>query len=376
MKVVLLAGGHSVHTLNWANNLSSSGHEVHLFTQHPPLEGYFSSIVVHHFKFLGTLGYFLYAPLIHYKLKAISPDIVNAHYASGYGTLAVLSGIRPLMISVWGSDVYEFPTRSFFHKYWLGYVINRCDVVGSTSLDMAAQLTATIDVFPPVVVTPFGVDIDRFDSNCFLYRKHGGANQITIGTVKSLETQYGIDILLYSFRMLKDKLAPGDGNMKPRVDLKVIGGGSQREALQKLTAKLGLEDSVEFVGPVAPEDVPEELSQLDIFVALSRQESFGVAVLEASAMSRPVITSDVGGLPEVVLHRRSGFVVSGSCVKSASVAMQCLVEDDDLRVRMGKAGRAYVQSKFSWPRCVEAMESAYFSAIRLHLITADRGKSG
>src|SRR5690606_8160176 len=105
-----------IHTIRWANGFSEAGLKVHLITQHTLIEPVHSDVEVTQFPFRGNVGYFLMAPRVRAILKATKPDLLNAHYASGYGTTARLSGFRPLALSVWGSDVYDMPRQSFLHR--------------------------------------------------------------------------------------------------------------------------------------------------------------------------------------------------------------------------------------------------------------------
>ena len=70
----------------------------------------------HQLKYKGGVGYYLNAKELRKLKKEISPDIINVHYASGYGTLARKSKLCPILLSVWGSDVYDFPNKSFVNK--------------------------------------------------------------------------------------------------------------------------------------------------------------------------------------------------------------------------------------------------------------------
>jgi glycosyltransferase involved in cell wall biosynthesis len=94
---------------------------------------------------------------------------------------------------------------------------------------------------------------------------------------------------------------------------------------------------------------------LDIYVALSRQESFGVAVIEAGAAGRPVVVSNVGGLPEVVRDGETGFIVPPNDPDAAADALERLVRDQLLRRQMGEAGAQHVAKNYSWDASVQTM---------------------
>jgi glycosyltransferase involved in cell wall biosynthesis len=114
---------------------------------------------------------------------------------------------------------------------------------------------------------------------------------------------------------------------------------------------------VRFIGPVPHAEVAGWLNRMDIYVAVSRldSESFGVAVLEASACALPVVVSDAGGLPEVVVHNETGLVVPREDPASLAQALERLVADADLRRAFGAAGRKRVRQHYEWTRSVDRM---------------------
>src|SRR3546814_2222094 len=90
--------------------------DVHLVSLHSPTQPFDSAITLHQLPFGVPWGYIAAAPYLQRLFKAIRPDLLNAHYATGYGLLARLGGYSPLLLSVWGSDVYDFPGKSPLHR--------------------------------------------------------------------------------------------------------------------------------------------------------------------------------------------------------------------------------------------------------------------
>lgn len=133
MKILLLSGASSIHTIRWANGLAEIGHEVHLVTQQLPIEPLSKKVTVHQFKNRGIVGYYLLARAVKKIIKNIQPDVLNAHYASGYGTTARLVNWHPYVLSVWGADVYEFPDKSVIHRNLIKKNVLAADLVASTS---------------------------------------------------------------------------------------------------------------------------------------------------------------------------------------------------------------------------------------------------
>ncbi len=281
---------------------------------------------------------------------------MNAHYASGYGTTAALVGFRPTLLSVWGSDVYDFPYESWWKGRLLRWNLRRATRLASTSQVMAGQTASLAPELMHAFITPFGVDCERFSP-----RDERDARHLTIGTVKTLAPKYGIDLLVRAFANLLDDARFAAIDRQRPLRLLLVGGGPDGDALRALAEELGVAARVEFAGQVPHADVPNWLRRLDIYVAASRSdsESFGVAAVEASACGVPVVVSDAGGLPEVVDHGVTGLVVPRDDVQALAHALGSLVLDPARRAAFGSAGRAHVLQRYEWERCVDTMVSAY-----------------
>jgi len=354
MRVALLGPANSIHLQRWSSALAARGHAVRLFSQHPADAGSaVAGVEVESLPHRGVAGYFLNAPKLRSALAGWRPRLLHVHYASGYGTTAALCGFRPSLLSVWGSDVYEFPNQGPLHKALLRRNLRQATAVASTSHAMAEQVRRITPERDQIAITPFGVDLDRFGPRA-APRIPG---RMTIGTVKRLEPKYGIDLLLAAFAALSN-----DAELRATgIDLRllVVGAGPSAESLRDLARALGIETRTEFVGAVPHADVPACLRRLDIYVAASRLESFGVAVVEASACALPVVVSDVGGLPEVVRAEETGLIVPRENVSALQAALKRLVLDAALRERLGRAGRALVERDYGWQHCVDLMERCY-----------------
>jgi glycosyltransferase involved in cell wall biosynthesis len=356
MKIALLAAASSIHTLRWANSLSNAGHEVHLLSQHESKHRLSDAVVFHKLPVHGGLGYFLNVLSVRQQLKVIKPDILNAHYATGYGTTARLTGFEPCLLSVWGSDVYDFPERSLAHRWLLRANLAFATAIASTSNCMALKAAETY-AHPVIFVTSFGVDVVRFQPR---KKPVELSAKIVIGTVKTLAHNYGVDKSIHAFAYAWERLG-----RPTHLAMEISGGGPDREQLEGLAAKLGVAPQVTFMGAVPYDKVPAMLNRLDIFIALSRFESFGVAILEAAACEKPVIVSNAEGLAEVTRHGVNGFVVPGSDVSLAGEAMLKLIRNKELRLQMGKAGRRHVIENYSWDKSMDGMLGAYARTIQI-----------
>lgn len=367
MKVALLAPASSVHTMRWANGLAGMGINVHVISQHPPIENYAPKVNLHILPFRGNVGYFFIAPSVKKILNQIKPDILNVHFASGYGTTATLINFHPMLLSVWGSDVYDFPNKSPLHKLLVRKNLLTADKVASTSHCMAKETKSFTPELKDIAITPFGVDTNFYSSKSeSLINKN--SDKIVIGTVKTLAPKYGIDILINTFSIVLQNLSASYPAIASKLSLRIVGSGPQELELKSLVRDLNLSNKVEFVGRVNSNEVPQELNRLDIYVALSRldSESFGVAIIEAGAAGRPVVVSNVGGLPEVVIHEKTGLIVPRENPKATADAIIKLILNKNLRVQLGENGRQHVTSNYDWNQCLKIMIGLYSDVINDH----------
>ena len=354
MRICFLANAADSHTVKWLNYFSALGHEVHVlsFEAGPSLP---VSVRVHRLgpRVHRNLRYFLAAHQARKLVQEIQPDIVHAHYASGYGTLGRLVGFHPYVISVWGSDIFDVPLKSALHHRLVRSNLQNADHVCSTSEVMARQTSRFIN--RPVTVTPFGVDCERFRPS---HPHHTDSGEFVVGTVKKLESCYGIEYLIRGFALFTKHHTE---NKKLR--LVIAGDGSLRGPLRGLTRDLGIEGQASFLGSVSHDKIPEVLGTFSIFAALSLRESFGVAVLEASACELPVVVTNVDGLPEVVKDGVTALMVPPRDPGAAAAAFSALLEDAKLRRRLGAAGREFVLQNYQWWENAGRMERLYRSIL-------------
>lgn len=350
--VVVLAPGSVIHTIKWCNEMAKRGFFIHLITMHPPKERLDSRIQIHSLKFKKSPGYFLNTWQLKKLLKEINPDLLHIHYASGYGTLGRLSQFHPTLLSVWGSDVFSFPYQAKWKDKLLRKNLSFADSLASTSAVMREQTSRFIARDIPIAITPFGVDMDLFKPH-FTSKN----DSLVLGTVKRFEPVYGVMKLLSAFHQALEQGLPEDSQ------LILIGGGSQHQEILDYIKRHNLSSRTTVLGNILQHEVPNWLNKFDIYLALSLEESFGVAILEASACELPVIVSDRGGLPEVVKDQETGFVVD---INELELVVEKILElgtQPELRKKMGQAGRLFVNDNYEWNHCGDKMEALYLKLL-------------
>jgi glycosyltransferase involved in cell wall biosynthesis len=141
----------------------------------------------------------------------------------------------------------------------------------------------------------------------------------------------------------------------------IAGDGPERARVAEELDGLGLAGSVELVGERG--DVPELLAAADVFVLSSRSEALPMSIIEAMAAGLPVVSSGVGGVPELVADGETGFVVPPGDPAALAGALSRLIADPDLRRRMGTAGRARAETLFDLPSFHRAHLDLYARAL-------------
>jgi L-malate glycosyltransferase len=219
--ILLVGGANSIHTVRWANGLAGQGLKIHLATLKEPIEPLDASVELHLLRGSPPLGYVTAARQLNRLWRRLERCTVNVHYASGYGTLARLSRIGPSLLSVWGSDVYDFPHNSWLHRKVLIANLLASTAIGSTSNAMAREVRKLIGDQRDIYITRFGVDRGEFVPGGARECKY--KDEIVIGTVKTLSHKYGIDTLVEAFAIAREKVRLVDMNRADRMRLLIAG---------------------------------------------------------------------------------------------------------------------------------------------------------
>lgn len=350
MKICYLGDNGSVHNQKWIKGLiGRPGFELHVITFNRGLK--YDGVNYHYLKnyFGNKVDYILNAPLVKKLVKEIQPDILHAQYATSYGYLGAQTNFHPFVITGWGADIFDSPKNEWMKKA-LKYSFRKADSI--TVLSKITEVEIKKFTNKNIELIPFGVDINLFKPND---KKNDGV--IRIGTIRSLTTKYGIEFLIRAFAKVCETVQ--------NVELDIIGDGELRNELEQLVQQFNLSDRVKFHGFVSQQADFEKyysiLSTLDVFAILSimDSETFGVASVEASACGIPVIATRVGGLPEVVIDGKTGFIVPPKDVQETAAAIIKIITNPELSDRMKKEARQFVVENYNWEKSLDKMILLY-----------------
>jgi glycosyltransferase involved in cell wall biosynthesis len=166
-----------------------------------------------------------------------------------------------------------------------------------------------------------------------------------------LTPQKGFDLALKAFA----RIAPAI----PKARMMIVGEGVEEAALKELAVTLGIERKVDFKGSVQPQDVFGVMNKASMVLLPSRFEGLPIVSLQAAYMKRPIISSDVDGLPDLVVDNESGLILKNNNVEELAEAIQNLIQHPQKAIRMGKAAARRLDNNFSFDDCVSRYETLY-----------------
>jgi colanic acid/amylovoran biosynthesis glycosyltransferase len=215
------------------------------------------------------------------------------------------------------------------------------------------EVTRTLVGFLPsrLVIAPMGVDVVQFNRHA-PYRPYAGEGELCVFSCGRLNPSKGFPFLISAIKLLVDQGVNVRLTIAGEDD---VGGTGYRRKLVALTAESGVSERVAFLGAVPEEIVSEHLEQAHVFVLASLAEPLGVALMEAMAMSVPVVATDGGGVPELIENGADGILVEPGDANAIAVAIMRVIGDPLFAVRLGQASRFKIVESFGHQRSARAI---------------------
>lgn len=284
-------------------------------------------------------------------IKSLRPDVVHAHdpHAVAMAALALSMSSEGKRAPLVASRRVDFHLKKSALSRWK---YNQVDLFICASEAICRMLIADgIDAARTVTVHE-GIDLARVAAapetplHEQLFLPHGS---LIVGNVAALVPHKGQKHLVEAAALVVRQV--------PDARFVIAGEGELRESLEHQIRHLGLEKHVKLAG-FRP-DILSLHKAFDIFVMSSVTEGLGTSLLDAMACGKPIVATAAGGIPEVVEHGKTGFVVRPRDHDAMADAIVRLLKDEALRRRMGEAGLSLVSAKFSAEKMVEGTLAAY-----------------
>lgn len=283
-------------------------------------------------------------------------DIVHAYLFPSYGLAALAARGTParLVAGVRAVGVAREAQWPFSLLDSAGLARARRIVVNAEAV-RAALATRRPEVVDRIMVIYNGIDLQPYaaDADREAARARLGleSSAFVALMVANLIDYKGHEEAIRALGLLRRRVG--------RAVLALAGAGPQEPRLRSLAREMGLEEAVLFLG--RRDDVPALLCAADVVLLASWHEGLPNAVMEAMAAARPVVSTDVGGVGELVTHGVTGLLVPPSAPAAIEAALFEVASDPALAGRLGQSGRARVAQAFSWAAAVRAHEEMYAS---------------
>ena len=274
-------------------------------------------------------------------------DIIHVHWPVPQGVFGVFArrGNTRLVATFYGADLVmaqRFPFLKPFVR-WFG---GRCDELAAISTYTARELMTIAGRQPRII--PYGIHLPP--------EQDWPATPGRILTVGRLIARKGHIYLIRAMAHLRDL---------PDAHLVIVGEGHEREALEAEIRRLGLEDRVTLAGRVSDEALEAYYQSCQVFVlpaivdASGDTEMLGMVSLEAMRYCKPVIASNVGGIPDIVVDGESGLLVPQKDAEALAAAIRQVLTDPALAHRLGHDGYRFARTHFSWESVERATRAMY-----------------
>jgi glycosyltransferase involved in cell wall biosynthesis len=266
-----------------------------------------------------------------------------------YGSVAAkLTGIP--MIGTLHGKLYFTEKRSRIMAYKLA--ISLCSCLIAVSKDLRNYMIENLKLKrdDKILTIYNGIDIDKYRIEAYPNDLAEEFNirpgTAVVGTVGSLFEVKGFEYLLKALQIMKESGSD--------ILLLIAGTGRLERELKAVADELGIAESVRFLGFRG--DIPRLLNLVDVYICSSVSEGLSLSILEAMACGRPIIATDVGGNPELITEGVNGFLVPSRDPSALAERTIELLNDKELRSRLGTAGRQAAEEKFS----LETMMQNYY----------------
>lgn len=283
-------------------------------------------------------------------IKQENPNIIHLHGIRA-GWLGVLAARESKQKIIYTEHLYtkDYHLQSRF-KEWiqlqgLSYILKNVRIIITSSKAVKSFLINKFKIRNKKIKVVYNglEDLSRGAKR----REILGSFSRRIGYIGSLNYQKGVDILLEAFAQVKKELSD--------CHLEIIGDGPSREDLEQKAKKIS--SNIHFVG--AKNDIWHYLANWQILVIPSRSESFGQTAVEAAIMSKPVVVAKVGGLPEVVVDKKTGILVKPNDPNSLARAIIYLLKNPEVGKELGERGKLRYEELFIAKKMIDKIEKIY-----------------
>ena len=359
MRILYFSLGYSTHDYRFLKSISEGGHEV-FFVQ---LEGNTRQVEdrsvppnVRLVLWKGGREPFKWSNLPKLVLdfrrltREIKPDLIHAGPIQTCAFIAILSGFRPILTMSWGFDLMDDVHRNKWWEWVTRYTLKRSTFFISDAMVTRDKAVAYGMDPEKTIVFPWGVDLEHFKpSSSFIPHP----SSFTLFCNRSWEPRYGVDVLARAFV----KVAQQNEN----VNLLMLGGGSQGNAIRQILQNGGVLDRVAFGGHVSQTDLPYWYHRADLYISPSHVDGSSVSLMEALACGIPCLVSDIPANKEWVVEDENGWLFRDGDADHLAEKILAAISQREKLPEIGRSNRKLAEMRADWKKNAEALMNVYRS---------------
>jgi len=356
VKLIYFSLGYSTHDYRFLKSISEGGHEV-FFVQ---LEGNTRQVEdrpvppnVELVLWKGGREPFKWSNLpkltfdFRRLTREIKPNLIHAGPIQTCAFIAVLGGFRPILTMSWGFDLMDDVNKNKWMERITRFVLRRSSFFTSDA-NVTRDKAVACGMNPEkTIVFPWGVDLDHFKPDT----EHAPRNTFTLFCNRAWESRYGVDVLARAFV----KVAEQNEN----VNLLLLGGGSQGNALRHIFENGGALDRVAFAGQVSQTDLPHWYHRADLYISPSHVDGSSVSLMEALACGLPCLVSDIPANKEWVVENENGWLFRDGDANHLAEKILSAISQREKLPGVGESSRRAAEVRADWKKNAEALMNVY-----------------
>jgi len=359
-------GGIETHVLGISKGLIDRDIEVLVFTSNLPRSKKFEildGIQIYRSLSFFTLSNDPFAPGILINLLKEEYDLIHLHlpdpFCSVFAFIASLIRRKPLIVTYHADiirDQWYYRILNSVYEIFLFLILKHSKRIIATSPNYVKESKTLKKFEEKIEVVPNFVDIEKFNPNVKeeIREKYNLKNKKVILFLGRLVPYKGVEYLIKAFSNVKKEFRNSA--------LIIAGDGPLKEKLKEMAKEI---PDVIFLN-INEEKIPQYYAACDVFVlpSITRQEAFGISLLEAMASGKPCIATKISGMPYVI--GKTGILVKPRDINSLSNAIIRLLQDKKLSEELSKKARRRVEKEFTLERVTNALFSIYCHALRIY----------
>jgi L-malate glycosyltransferase len=354
MRILYVSDVQSMHTRRWAESFRDRGNEVHIASFRP---GQIPGVQVHVLPSfgLGKAGYLLATPVLKRLAARLKPEVVHAQYVTSYGFVAAAAGLKPLVLTAWGSDVLVSPQQSSIARWLTRYALSRAQQITTVAEHMNASVIALGAPASKVIAAPFGVDTSLF---MLPDTPRAPSPPLRIISTRNFAPMYSVHSVVEAARLVHSH------GVCLMLDL--VGAGPLRAALETQVHEAGLVDQVRFHGHVDHPRLVKLLGAAHVFITSALSDGNNVSLNEAMACGCFPIATNIPANQQWIEDGKNGLLYKAADAQALAVCIQRAASDASLRETAVHMNRNIVEQRANWDASVQRMHNIYDRLARHH----------